>query len=103
MVVVRRKFLGEEQFYNGIIMTDFTNQLENLAFLITEDDGGTQTSWKCSATVKVKSKSYGFDVDLPYNEKDDIVWRGQLSASFFQEADWVHGRFGDVEITFTLE
>ena len=103
MVVVKRKYLGEEQFYNGIIMTDFTNQLENLAFLITEDDGGTQTSWKCSATVKVKSKSYGFDVDIPYNEKDDIVWRGQLSASFFQEADWVHGRFGDVEITFTLE
>lgn len=103
MVVVKRKQLGEEVPYNGIIMTDFTNQLENLAFLITEDDGGTQTSWKCSATVKVKSKSYGFECDIPYNEKDDIVWRGQLSASFFQEADWVQGRFGDVLISFVLE
>lgn len=103
MVVVKRKQLGEEVPYNGIIMTDFTNQLENLAFLITEDDGGTQTSWKCSATVKVKSKSYGFECDIPYNEKDDIVWRGQLSASFFQEADWVTGRFGDVLISFALE
>ena len=103
MVVVKRKQLGEEVPYNGIIMTDFTNQLENLAFLITEDDGGTQTSWKCSATVKVKSKSYGFECDIPYNEKDDIVWRGQLSASFFQEADWVQGRFGDVLISFALE
>ncbi|MBO4465505.1 MAG: hypothetical protein J5748_02365 [Bacteroidales bacterium] len=103
MVVVKRKQLGEEIPYNGIIMTDFTNQLENLAFLITEDDGGTQTSWKCSATVKVKSRSYGFDVDIPYNEKDDIVWRGQLSANFFQEADFVTGRFGDVMITFALE
>ena len=103
MVVVKRKQLGEEVLYNGIIMTDFTNQLENLAFLITEDDGGTQTSWKCSATVKVKSKSYGFECDIPYNEKDDIVWRGQLSASFFQEADWVQGRFGDVLISFALE
>lgn len=103
MVVVKRKQLGEEVPYNGIIMTDFTNQLENLAFLITEDDGGTQTSWKCSATVKVKSKSYGFECDIPYNEKDDIVWRGQLSASFFQEADYVTGRFGDVMISFVLE
>ncbi|MBO4465497.1 MAG: hypothetical protein J5748_02325 [Bacteroidales bacterium] len=103
MVVVKRKQLGEELPYNGIIMTDFTNQLENLAFLITEDDGGTQTSWKCSATVKIKSRSYGFECDIPYNEKDDIVWRGQLSASFFQEADWVAGRFGDVIITFALE
>ena len=103
MVVVKRKQLGEEIPYNGIIMTDFTNQLENLAFLITEDDGGTQTSWKCSATVKVRSRSYGFDVDIPYNEKDDIVWRGQLSASFFQEADYVTGRFGDVLISFALE
>lgn len=103
MVVVKRKQLGEEIPYNGIIMTDFTNQLENLAFLITEDDGGTQTSWKCSATVKIKSKSYGFECDIPYNEKDDIVWRGQLSASFFQEADWVSGRFGDVLISFALE
>ncbi|MBR6457490.1 MAG: hypothetical protein IKS71_02720 [Bacteroidales bacterium] len=103
MVVVKRKQLEEEIPYNGIIMTDFTNQLENLAFLITEDDGGTQTSWKCSATVKVRSRSYGFDVDIPYNEKDDIVWRGQLSASFFQEADYVTGRFGDVIISFALE
>ncbi|MBP5488110.1 MAG: hypothetical protein J6X77_00905 [Bacteroidales bacterium] len=103
MVVVKRKQLGEEIPYNGIIMTDFTNQLENLAFLITEDDGGTQTSWKCSATVKVKSKSYGFECDIPYNEKDDIVWRGQLSATFFQEADYVSGRFGDVLISFVLE
>ena len=103
MVVVKRKQLGEEIPYNGIIMTDFTNQLENLAFLITEDDGGTQTSWKCSATVKVKSRSYGFDVDIPYNDKDDIVWRGQLSANFFQEADFVTGRFGDVIISFALE
>ena len=103
MVVVKRKQLGEEIPYNGIIMTDFTNQLENLAFLITEDDGGTQTSWKCSATVKIKSRSYGFDCDIPYNEKDDIVWRGQLSASFFQAEDVVTGRFGDVLISFVLE
>lgn len=103
MVAVKRKYLNVERQYDAIIMTNFTNQLENLAFLVTEDDGGTQTSWKCSATVKIKSKSYGFDVDLPYKENDDIVWRGQLSASFFQSEDIVTGRFGDVIIKFELE
>lgn len=103
LVVIRRKYLNMDMPFDAIILTDFTNQLENLAFLITEDDGGTQTSWKCSATVKIKSKSYGFDVDIPYNEKDDIVWRGQLSAGFFQKEDVVTGRFGDVMVTFALE
>ncbi len=103
MVVVPRKFLGKKLEMDSIILTDFTNQLDNLAFLITEDDGGTQSSWKCSATVKVNSKSYGFDVNIPYNEKDDIVWRGQLSASFFQSEDIVSGRFGDVILEFALE
>lgn len=103
MVVVPRKFLGEKVELNALIMTNFTNQLDNLAFLVTEDDGGTHTSWKCSATVKIKSKSYGFDIDIPYNEKDDIVWRGQLSANFFQAEDIVSGRFGDVILEFALE
>lgn len=103
LVVIRRKYLNMDMPFDAIILTDFTNQLENLTFLITEDDGGTQTSWKCSATVKIKSKSYGFDVDIPYNEKDDIVWRGQLSAGFFQKEDVVTGRFGDVMVTFALE
>ena len=103
MLVVPRKYLNVKREYDAIILTNFTNQLDNLAFLITEDDGGTQTSWKCSATVKIKSKSYGFDVDIPYKENDDIVWRGQLSANFFQAEDIVHGRFGDVEVEFALE
>ncbi len=103
LVVIRRKYLNMDMPFDAIILTDFTNQLENLTFLITEDDGGTQTSWKCSATVKIKSKSYGFDVEIPYNEKDDIVWRGQLSAGFFQKEDIVTGRFGDVMVTFSLE
>lgn len=103
MVVVPRKQLGKKLEMDSIILTDFTNQLDNLAFLITEDDGGTQSTWKCSATVKVNSKSYGFDVSIPYNEKDDIVWRGQLSSTFFQAEDIVSGRFGDVILEFALE
>ena len=103
MIVIRRRDKGKTIPINTIIMTDFTNQLDKIAMLVTEDDGGTTTSWKCSASVKLQSKTYGFDLDMPYRDKDDIVWRGQLSAGFFQEEDEVKGRFGDVEISFALE
>lgn len=103
LVVVKRKYLRKELPLDALILTDFSNQLEKLAFLVTEDDGGNSTSWKCTAVVKIKSKSYGLELELPYNDKDDIVWRGQLSASFFQEADEVQGRFGDVVLKFALE
>ena len=78
MIVIRRRDKGKTIPINTIIMTDFTNQLDKIAMLVTEDDGGTTTSWKCSASVKLQSKTYGFDLDMPYRDKDDIVWRGQL-------------------------
>lgn len=103
MIVVPRSMKGKDMSFDAVLLSGFSNQLDKLAFLVTEDDGGTRTSWKCSATVKIKSRSYGFDLDIPYNDKDDIVWRGSLAASFFQSEDEVVGRFGDVEITFALE
>lgn len=52
---------------------------------------------------KIKSKTYGFDLSIPYYDKDDIVWRGTLSADYFRETSPVTGRFGDVKVTFDLE
>ena len=102
MVVVRRGQLKKDVEVNNILVSEFSDALDRLAFLIIEDDGGTTTSWKCSATVKYNSKSYGFDVEIPYKDKDDIVWRGQLAASYFLQQEEVTGRFGDVEVTFTI-
>lgn len=102
MIVVRRSQVGKLLPFNAILLTDYTPAMEKIAFLVTEDDGGTRTSWECEAVVKYKSKSYGFTLDIPYNEKDDIVWRGQLSTSFFEGKDRIRGRFGDVEIIFSL-
>ena len=104
MVVVKRSQVGKEIEIGTLLMPGFTDQLENIAFMVTEDDGGVRTSWKCSATVKIASKSYGFDVELPFNSKDDIVWRGQIPAGFFKENGGVNtGRFGDVQITFEMD
>lgn len=100
VIVVKRKDVGTVVSFDALLLTDFTSQIEKLAFMIVEDDGGTTTSWKCSATVKYQSKTYGFDLDIPYKDKDDIVWRGQLDASFFDKAGEITDRFGDVAVTF---
>ena len=108
MISVKRRQVGLKLPFNAILLTDFTEQMEKIAFLIIEDDGGTSTSWKCNAVVKYNSKSYGFEMEIPYRDKDDIVWRGQLTRNYFRElfdkgGGTLTGRFGDVEITFALE
>jgi hypothetical protein len=103
VVVVKRSEVGKKKSFRALLVTDFSDQLDKLAFLIVEDDGGTRTNWKCSASVKIKSKTYGFDVDIPYHSSDDVVWRGQLGATYFTKGKSIEGRFGDVKITFALE
>lgn len=102
MIVVKRKDLGKAIPFDCMLVSDFTSQIDKVAFMITEDDGGTTKDWKCSATVKYNSKTYGFDLNIPYKDKDDIVWRGQLASSFFKEEE-ITARFGDVLVTFSLK
>lgn len=108
MLVLRRRQLGKKVPFSAILLSNYTDQMEKIAFLVTEDDGGNTTSWKTSAVVKYNSKSYGFEFEIPYKDKDDIVWRGQLTRNFFKElfdagGGTLTGRFGDVEITFSIE
>lgn len=102
MIVVKRKNVGVPQPFNAVLVSEWTDQLESCAFLITEDDGGTRTSWKCTALVRVASKSYGVEIDIPVNTRDDIVWRGQLSSRYIQANSNVTGHFGDVDLKFEI-
>lgn len=102
MIVVKRKQKGQALPFNTVIVSDWSEQLTHVAFMITEDDGGTVEQWKCSAVVKIKSKSYGFDISLPFNSRDDIVWRGQLSRRYIDATSNLVGHFGDVDITFEV-
>lgn len=102
MIVVKRKDVGVTIPFDCMLVSDFTSQIDKIALMITEDDGGTTTDWKCSASVKYNSKAYGFDLNLPYKDKDDIVWRGQLASSFFNDEE-VEARLGDVIVTFNLK
>lgn len=103
LVVVRRKQVGQEIPFNAILVTNWTPQMESCALMITEDDGGTQQTWKCSAVVKIASKSYGFEIGIPLNTRDDIVWRGQLNYKWLEANNNVVGHFGDVDLTFRIE
>ena len=102
MIVVKRKYVGKPRPFNAVLVSDWTDQLDQCALMITEDDGGTRTSWKCSAIVKIASKSYGFEINLPFNTRDDIVWRGQLSRRYLEANDNITGHFGDVDLTFEI-
>lgn len=103
MIVVQRDKVGVPIPFNAVLVSDWTDQLDQCAFMITEDDGGTRTSWKCTAVVKIASKSYGFEINLPFNTRDDIVWRGRLSRRYIEKYDDVKGHFGDVDLTFEIQ
>jgi len=103
VMVVKRSELNEKKTYNLVLVSDYSEVLDKIAFLINEEDYGDYTSWKGSVELKLKSKVYGMSVDIPIRNGDDIVWRGQLSASYLSSKSGISGRFGDVAITFVLK
>ena len=102
LVVVKRDQLGQPVPFNAILVSEWTDQVDQCAFMITEDDGGTITQWICSALVRVQSKSYGVEISIPCNSRDDIVWRGQLSRKWLEANSNVTGHFGDVDLVFEV-
>ena len=102
MIVVRRNQVGIPQPFNAVLVSEWTDQLTNCAFMIIEDDGGTRTSWNCSGVVKINSKSYGFEITIPINIRDDIVWRGQLSRTYIEANNARLAHYGDVDLTLEL-
>ena len=102
MIVVRRTLVGQPRPFNAMLVSNWTDQLASCALMITEDDGGTRTTWKTEGEVKIKSKTYGFSVSIPFNSHDDIVWRGNLSGRYFERYSNVTGHFGDVDLTFEI-
>ncbi len=102
MIVVRRSQVGVPQNFNAVLMTDWSEDIEWCAFQITEDDGGTKTEWSTKAKVFVEGKSYGFEINIPLNSRDDIVWRGRLDYKWFDQLSGALGSFGDVELVFEV-
>ncbi len=102
MIVVKRNQVGKPQNFNAILMSDWSEAADACAFMITEDDGGTQTEWTSKAKVFVAGKSYGVEITLPLNVRDDVVWRGKLAYDWFDRCDGESWPFGDVDLTFEI-
>jgi hypothetical protein len=102
VIVVKRSQKGQPLPFNAVLVTDWSEQMTHCAFMITEDDGGTRTTWDCTALVRVASKSYGVEMKIPFNTGDDIVWRGQLASSWFEKNNNQTAHFGDVDLTFEV-
>ena len=102
MISVRRSQLGKPQPFNAVLVPDWNPQMTHCALMITEDDGGTRTDWKCTALVRISSKSYGVEISLPFNSRDDIVWRGHLTSRWLEANSGQTGHFGDIELIFEV-
>ena len=102
MIVVKRSQIGQPLPFNAVLVTEWSDQMTHCAFMITEDDGGTITTWDCTALVRVASKSYGVEIKIPFNSRDDVVWRGQLASSWLEKNSNQVAHFGDVDLTFEL-
>ena len=102
MIVVKRSQVGKPQPFNAVLVSDWNPQMTHCAFMITEDDGGTKANWKCTALVRIDSRSYGVELDLPFNTRDDIVWRGHLTSRWIEANNNLVGHFGDVDLTFEV-
>ncbi len=83
-IVIRRCKKDKPVDFNAVLISDWTEQIENCALLVTEDDGGEQTNWKCSIVGRIKSKSYGFEID------------------YMEAHDGDAGHFGDIDLCFEL-
>lgn len=102
MVVVRRRDLGVPKVFNAMLISNWVAQLEECALMIIEDDGGTRTTWSCTALVKYESKTYGVEISFPLHTSDDIVWRGRLNRGYLEGTSGQTGHFGDVDLVFEL-
>ena len=121
MIVVKRNQIGIPQNFNVMLVSEMKRHLiehsddcegkcddhcryayDEYAFMITEDDGGTKEDWTCKGKVYIAGKSYGVEVTIPLNTRDDIVWRGMLSANALQKYNNKPNHFGDVDIVFEI-
>lgn len=102
MVKVKRSQVKIPQELNVLLVSDWTDQMETCAFMITEDDGGTIKEWECTALVRVASRSYGIELKLPFYSYDDIIWRGSIAKKWLDGNEEKIGHFGDVDLTFEI-
>ena len=98
MIVIKRSQVNTDIPFNALLVSEWDKTLSAIGFMVTEDDGGTVNSWKCTASGKYNSKTYGIELSLPVNSRDDIVWRGSLSRNYLEKHSGEVSSFGDIDL-----
>lgn len=98
MIVIKRNQVDQEIPFNAVLVSEWVQSLSTIGFMMLEDDGGRVTSWKCEAVGKYNSKSYGVEISIPVNSRDDIVWRGSLTRAYLEKYSGKTSGFGDVDL-----
>ena len=121
MLVIKRSQVGIPQPFNVMLVSEMKRHLiehddecdgdcgdgcryayDEYAFMISEDDGGVRDDWTCKGKVYVAGKSYGVEITIPLNTRDDIVWRGMLSGNSLERFNNKVNHFGDVDLMFEI-
>ncbi len=121
MIVVKRNQVGIPQALDVMLVSEMKRHLlehsddcdgecgpacrytyDEYAFMISEDDGGTREDWTCKGKVYVAGKSYGVEITIPLNARDDVVWRGMLSGNSLERFINKVNHFGDVDLMFEI-
>lgn len=66
-----------------VLNSDWGPQEVDAAFLLYEEDGDIlNRSFKGSVSLNLGDKSYGFEIDLPYNVDDEIICKQNYTRNF---------------------
>ena len=99
---MKRHLLEHSDDCEGECLADCRYAYDEYAFMISEDDGGTREDWTCKGKVYVAGKSYGVEITIPLNTRDDVVWRGMLSGNSLERFNNKVNHFGDVDLVFEI-
>lgn len=80
---VRRRDKDKWVDVHSIAVSDWQKNLNNVAFLVVEEDGGKEDKSKdFKLNVEWESHKYNFDVSLKYKHKDDFIGEKTYLRSF---------------------
>lgn len=89
-VYFKRKEISQEvvKELNAVAVSDWPSNLKNVVLKVVEEDPGKQNKkFEAELSVTWKSKTFGFNVSLPYGNNDDDIAERIYSRSFIRSTN----------------
>lgn len=95
---------------NAIMISDSKPNDIDIAFMLLEEDQGSERNWETELILKLFSKEYSIKVKLPFKSGDDMIYQTHYSRNFiFSTLNYKNGKFvehkapGDCFFTMEVE